>query len=238
MTLLAADGRLLVVAIDHALYSWPHPGLVDRSALIEEVIDAGADALIVSYGTLRDHRTALAGAKAILKLDLTTLSIGPYRDAPYRLAWTIEDALRLDAAAVLTYVQVGAAYELDDLHAAATVAAAADRASLPYVCEIMPIDSVTPTAIAAAARAGAELGAHLIKTSLPSPAEGLVEACAHGTPVIVAGGDLTADREALYDAVATCLGAGAAGVAFGRNVWGSGDAGGTVRRLAALVHPT
>lgn len=236
-SLLAADGRLLVVAIDHAMYSWPHPGLVDRDALIDTVVAEGADALIVSYGTLRDHRDALQGAKAILKLDLTTLSVGPYRDAPYRLAWTIDDALRLGAAAVLSYVQVGASYELDDLHVAATIASAADRAGIPYVCEIMPIDSVAPVAISAATRAGAELGAHVIKTSLPDPPAGLAEACAHGTPVIVAGGDLAADRETLYDAVATCLAGGAAGVAFGRNVWASDDPGGTVRRLAALVHP-
>jgi DhnA family fructose-bisphosphate aldolase class Ia len=235
--LVAADGRLLVVAIDHPLYSWPHPGLVDRPALIETVVDAGADALIVSYGTLRDHRSALRGAMPILKLDLTTLSVGPYRDAPYRLAWTIEDALRLGAAAVLTYVQVGASYELDDLHAAAIIASAADRAGIPYVCEIMPIDSVEPVAIAACVRAGAELGAHLIKTSLPDPPAGLADSCTHGVPVIVAGGDLAADREALYDAVATCLANGAAGVAFGRNVWASDDPEGTVRRLAALVHP-
>ena len=235
-SLLAADGRLVVVAIDHPLYSWPHPGLVDRASLIETVVAAGADALIVSYGTLRDHAEELRPARTILKLDLTTLSVGPYRDAPYRLAWTVDDALRLGADAVLTYVQVGASYELDDLHAAATVASAADRVGIPYVCEIMPIDSVEAVAIAAATRAGAELGAHLIKTSLPDPPAGLGEACAHGTPVIVAGGDLAADREALFDAVADCLANGAAGVAFGRNVWASPDPGGTVRRLAALVH--
>ena len=55
--------------------------------------------------------------------------------------------------------------------------------------------------------------------------------------MIVAGGDLAADREALYQAVATCLANGAAGVAFGRNVWASDDPGDTVRRLATLVHP-
>lgn len=236
--LLSADGRLVVVAIDHSLYSWPHAGLADRASLIESVVTAGTDALIVSYGTLRDHAAALRPARTILKLDLTTLSIGPYRDAPYRLAWAIDDALRLGADAVLTYVQVGADYELDDLHAAATVASAADRAGIPYVCEIMPIDSIEPVAIAAAARAGAELGAHVVKTSLPDPPAGLAEACAHGTPVIVAGGDLAADREGLYDAVAECLASGAAGVAFGRNVWGSDDPGETVRRLVALVHPS
>ena len=234
--LIGSDGRLLVVALDHGLYSWPNGGLEDRRAVIESAVAAGADALIVSYGTLRDHRSAFGAARPILKLDLTTISIGPYHDAPYRLAWTVDDAVRLGAAAVLTYVQVGAPYELDDLHAAAPVAASADRAGIAYVCEIMPIDSVAPEAISAATRTGAELGAHVVKTSFPDPPAGVAAACAHGTPVILAGGDLAPDRDALFGAVEACIGHGAAGVAFGRNAWGSDDPGATVRRLRGIVH--
>jgi DhnA family fructose-bisphosphate aldolase class Ia len=236
VSLLAADGRLLVVALDHGLYSWPNPGLEDRRAVIEMAVQNGADALITSYGTLRDFRGAFGDAKPILKLDLSTLSIGPYADAPYRLAWTVDDAIRLGAAAVLTYVQVGASNELDDLAAAAQVAAAADRAGIPYVCEIMPADAATPGAVSACTRAAAELGAHLVKTSLPDPPAGIAEACRHGPPVIVAGGPRAADREGLYQSVTDCLAAGTAGVAFGRNVWGADDPAGTVRRLRELVH--
>ena len=32
MTLLEEDGRLLIIALDHGLYSWPNPGLEDRRA--------------------------------------------------------------------------------------------------------------------------------------------------------------------------------------------------------------
>ena len=56
---LAADGRGVIVAIDHPLYSWPCRGLEDREALLRAVVGAGADAVIVSYGTLRDCRDAL-----------------------------------------------------------------------------------------------------------------------------------------------------------------------------------
>lgn len=237
MTLLSPDGRLLIIALDHGLYSWPNPGLEDRHAVIETAVTEGADALIASYGTLRDLRTAFGEAKAILKLDTTTLSVGSYQDAPYRLAWTVDDALRLGASAVLTYVQVGSPNELDDLQAAGQVAAAADRAGIPYVCEIMPVGEATPDAIAACVRAGAELGAHVVKTTIPVPADGLELCREQGVPIVLAGGDLAGDREGLYATVATCLAHGAAGVAFGRNAWGSGDLAGTVRRLREIVHP-
>ena len=137
---------------------------------------AGADAVICSYGTLRDLRSDFGDAAPILKLDLTTLSLGGhYPVSEYALAYRVEDALRLDAAAVLTYVQLGAPHELEALRTAARVAARADELGLPYVCEIMPVeggaypDASAPPAIAAAARTAAELGAHLVKTTMPSP---------------------------------------------------------------------
>ena len=55
---LGSDGRALIVAVDHPLYSWPCPGLEDRAGVLRAVSGAGADAIICSYGTLRDLRTA------------------------------------------------------------------------------------------------------------------------------------------------------------------------------------
>ena len=239
---LAPDGRAVVVAVDHGQYSWPVAGLEDRAATIRAVCDAGADAVIATYGTLRDHAGALGDAWPILKLDVTSVTLGGYADSEFALAWTVADAERLGVPAVLTLVQLGTPFELDTLRAAARVAADADRAGLAYVCEILPYESerfpdpFAPGAVAAAVRTAAELGARVVKTSLPSPPESIAEATSAGVPILVAGGDLQPDRDALFDATARALAAGAAGVAYGRNVWGSDDPAGTVRRLAELVH--
>lgn len=242
-SLLADDGRLLAVAVDHPLYSWPCPGLEDRATVLRTAAEAGADAFIASYGTLRDHREEFGAAKPILKLDLTTVSVGgSYPMTEYVLGYTLEDAERLGAAAVLTFVQLGAPFELEALRNAARVAAAADRAGLPYVCEIMPVggpqypDLVAPVGIVAAARTGAELGAHVVKTTMPVPAGAVGEVVGCGAPVILAGGDLAADRGALLDAVAEAMAAGAAGVAHGRNAWASPDPAGAVAALRGVVH--
>ena len=53
MALLAEDGRAVVVAVDHGLYSWPVDGLEDRAGVVRAVCEAGADGVIASYGTLR-----------------------------------------------------------------------------------------------------------------------------------------------------------------------------------------
>jgi fructose-bisphosphate aldolase / 2-amino-3,7-dideoxy-D-threo-hept-6-ulosonate synthase len=241
---LADDGRTVIVAIDHPLYSWPCPGLEDRGALLRSVTRAGADAVICSYGTLRDLRADFRDAAPILKLDLTTLSVGGhYPVSEYALAYRVEDAVRLGAAAVLTYVQLGAEHELEALRTAAGVAARADELGLPYVCEIMPVegeaypDAAAPVAIAAAARTAAELGAHVVKTTMPDPPEAMADVAACGVPVVLAGGDFDAADDRLLDVVRRALEAGAAGVAHGRNVWGRPDPGAAVKALRAVVHP-
>jgi DhnA family fructose-bisphosphate aldolase class Ia len=240
---LGDDGCAVVVAIDHPLHSWPCAGLEDRTRILRQVAAAGADAVIASYGTIRDLRPAFGRAAPILKLDLTTVTLGSnYPLSEYLPAWTVEDALRLEVSAVLTYVQLGAPFELQALRVAGQVAAACDRHRLTYVCEIMPVecamfpDPAAPEAIAAAARAGAELGAHVIKTTMPVPADGVAGAVACGIPVILAGGALARDRAELLRQVKTAIAQGAAGVAFGRNVWGARDPAGMVASLCGIVH--
>lgn len=235
--------RLLIVAIDHPLYSWPCAGLEDRAAVISAAVSGGADAFIAGYGTIRDLRGRFGPAIPILKLDLTTVTVGgDYPVSRYQVAWTVEDALRLGAGAVLTFVQLGADHELEALRAAGRVAAQADQAGLAYLCEIMPVESErfrepdSPLAVAAAARTGAELGAHLIKTSMPDPIGGVaVVAGACDAPLILAGGAVASDVESLLGRVVAALDGGARGVAFGRNVWAVDEPETIVRRLRTLL---
>jgi DhnA family fructose-bisphosphate aldolase class Ia len=234
----------VIVAVDHPLYSWPCPGLDDRAAVLRAISAAGADAIICAYGTLRDMREAFGASAPILKLDLTSVAVGGhYPVSEYALAYRVEDALRLGAAAVLTYVQLGTSFELEALRTAAAVAARADEGELPYVCEIMPIageaypDPAAPVAIAAAARTAAELGARVVKTTMPDPPEAMADVAGCGVPVVLAGGELESDTAALLDRVRRALAAGAAGVAHGRNVWSRPDPGAAVAALCDVVHP-
>jgi DhnA family fructose-bisphosphate aldolase class Ia len=239
----ATDGKAVVVAIDHALYSWPCKGLEDRQVLIEAVVAAGADAVIASYGTIRDYRAAFDCTSPILKLDLTTVTLGSsYAITDHVPTWTIEHALRLGVRVVMTYIQLGAPFELEALRAAGRIAADCDRHGLDYICEIMPVeserfpDAYAPDAIAASCRTGAELGAHVIKTTMPSPPARIDESVSCGTPIILAGGNFASDRARYLADIKSAIGAGARGVAVGRNVWGSTDPGAAVKELCRIVH--
>ena len=239
---LFPGGRGVIVAIDHPLYMWPARGLEDRRSLISTVAAAGADGIIASYGTIRDHGDAFGGARKILKLDLKALSVGGYQEGDHLVCWSLDDARRVGADAVLTFVQVGCPDELEALGQAARIAAQCDAAGIPYLCEIMPIQSESypdpydPAAIAACVRSAAELGAHLVKTSIPNPPAAIGQATGAGLPVFLAGGDPQPTEQAFYDQVSEAIAGGASGVAVGRNVWGKADPGAIVARLRQIVH--
>ena len=64
--ILKSDGRCLTVALDHGMVHGPARGLGNPDALIGQMIEAGADALMVSYGTLKRLGHLLRGRVAVI----------------------------------------------------------------------------------------------------------------------------------------------------------------------------
>ena len=84
---------------------------------------------------------------------------------------------------------------------------------------------------------GIELGADLIKTEFIGPAESFRQVTSNSyRPILVLGGSKTDDERALFSLVKTALEAGAAGVAFGRNIWGHPRPGAMVAALSRIIH--
>ncbi|WP_119274703.1 class I fructose-bisphosphate aldolase [Taklimakanibacter deserti] len=202
--------------------------------------------MIASYGTIRDFRSAFGPVKPILKLDLTSLTLGgQYPLTEYVMAYDLDDAERLGVKTVLNYIQLGAPFELEALRQSARLAAKCDARGFTYLCEIMPVESAmyptpeAPEAIAAACRTGQELGAHVIKTTMPVPGEGIASAVAAcDIPVVLAGGAPAKDGRAYDASIARALASGIAGVAIGRNAWGASDPAQAMQRFCRLVHAT
>jgi DhnA family fructose-bisphosphate aldolase class Ia len=91
--------------------------------------------------------------------------------------------------------------------------------------------------VARGARIGAELGADVIKTVCPGdPREfaAVVEACP--VPVVALGGPRMTSDDEVVALASGVVAAGAAGVAFGRNVWGSPDPRALLTQLHEAVH--
>ena len=240
---LASDGRALVVAMDHARTFGAIEGLESPDAVIEAAVDAGADAVMTTFGVVKRYREQLIGRiPTILRLDG-----GPstYREdwlayTEWSLLHSVEDALLLGADGVVVMAFVGIPVELETYRIVAKVAGECLRANVPLMVEALPCpseripDPKAADAMADAARLAFEHGADLVKTYYTEGFRQVTENCP--VPVLIAGGPKMETVEETLQVVHSAIGAGAAGAVFGRNIWQSGDTRGAIRALKGIIH--
>jgi DhnA family fructose-bisphosphate aldolase class Ia len=246
MSLLAPDGRALIVAMDHARTHGVIAGLEDPGAVIDVMVDAGADAIMTTYGVIKRHKDRLIGrVPTVMRLDG-----GP---SLYREDWlantewaqlhSVEDALLLGADGVVVMAFVGLPIELETYRIVANTASHCMRVNLPLVVEALPApseripDAREPVAMAAAARLGFEHGADIIKTyytGSPESFRTVIDNCP--VPTLIAGGPRMDTVKDTLAVVHGAMVAGAAGVVFGRNIWQSESPAAMVRALRAIIH--
>jgi fructose-bisphosphate aldolase/2-amino-3,7-dideoxy-D-threo-hept-6-ulosonate synthase len=229
--LFGPDGHLLLVAMDHAVFLGHQDGLDLRT--MASVVSAGADAVMTTFGSAR--RAARAPevlGRAALVLSLDVRAPDPEEQ--------VLNALRLGADSVKVLAASGDAAQWTALE---RYALHAERWGIPFQAEVIPggfdqPEQHTPANIARVCRQAAEMGADYVKTLYTGDPESMRRAVDGATvPVVILGGDRTADEDALLRQVSDALSAGVAGIAFGRNIWGHADPAAITRRLVAVVHP-
>lgn len=229
--IFGADGRTLIVAMDHAGYMGPVPGLIDPAATVRGVVAGGADAVMTTIGSARRCLGDLDGRGFILSVDL-------HASDPQAV---VEQAVALGADSIKTL----AYWNSDDragIHNLARYGVLCDRWGIPFQAEMIPVsfaavDKHTPENIAIAARVGAESGADYVKTMYTGDAESfrrVVEGA--GVPVVILGGARSEGGAPVERQVADAIRAGGAGIAFGRNIWSAPDPEAAARTFAAVVH--
>src|SRR5215210_4100853 len=193
--ILAADGKALIVAMDHARAYGAIEGLEDPGTVIEASIDSRADVIMTTFGVAKRYREQLAGRiPTIIRLDG-----GPslYREdwlayTEWSLLHSVEDALLLGADGVVLMAFVGIPVELETYRIVSRVAGECLRADLPLVVEALLCpggripDPVAPEAMASAARIGFEHGADIVKSYFTEDFRKVTDNCP--VPVLIAGG--------------------------------------------------
>jgi len=228
--LFGADGRLLLVAMDHAAFMGPVPGL--DLPTIAKVVAAGADAIMTTFGTARRATEANVLGHAALVLSLDVHAAEPQEE--------VEAALRQGADSVKVLAVSG---DREQWAALQRYALVCDKWGLPFQAEVIPggfdqPEKHTPANIALVCRQAAEMGADYVKslyTGNPESMRRVVEGAT--VPVVILGGERASDDASLLRQVHDALEAGVAGLAFGRNIWSQADPAAITRRLHAAVHP-
>jgi class I fructose-bisphosphate aldolase len=236
------SGRILTVAIDHAPSYGVLDGLENIQRVVDDVANAGPDAMLMMKGVAARCFPSHAGKVALI---MKCSTISPYH--PEHDVWvaSVEDALRLGADAIAMAMTVGSAEQPQLMANVGALVREAERVGLPVVVHAYPCGECIPPEerysmerVAYASRLAMELGVDIIKTFYTGSAETFARVVEIAAPalVVAAGGPrLETDADVLrmaYDVVQ----AGAAGITFGRNIWQSGDARGMIQALRHVMH--
>jgi class I fructose-bisphosphate aldolase len=248
-----ASGRSLAIAVDHGMPGEPDllEGIEDMEAVIEALVAADPEALLLTPGQAELLQRRVGRAKPALVLRLDTGNVFG-REVPDRpSSWMYDDpvalAVRLDAACVIVNLQDSPGQP--SLREACVqnimrLRGECDRAAMPLMVEPVPMAPKTAgydvhrdaERLRGLVRQATELGADLIKCDpLPDQAAFARVVRTARVPVLVRGGGRITDEEVLR-ITADVLAAGATGLVYGRNVIQHDDPAAMTRALAALVH--
>ena len=228
-----ASGRTVMLAFDHGYFQGPTTGLERMDLSIVPLIPH-ADVLMCTRGALRQVIPPSATNALVLRCSggqsiLTELS----REA---IAVDIEDAIRLNAAAITTQIYVGAEYEHQSIKNLIQLIDTGNRVGIPTMAVTGVGADMKRDAryFGLATRIAAELGAHYVKSYFVE--EGFERVCAGcPVPIVIAGGKKLPELDALIMAW-KAIDQGAAGVDMGRNIFQSDDPVAMIQAVGAVVH--
>ena len=226
-----ATGRTVMLAIDHGYFLGPTSGLEEPGAMVEPLLPY-ADSLMLTRGILRRCIPAQSTNPIVLRVSGGTSVLRELSGEGLTVA--IEDAIRLNAAAVTMSVFVGAEGERTTLLNLAKLVDAGEQYGIPVLAVTAVGKDMARDAryLGLASRICAELGAHMVKTYYCEGFEEVVRSTP--VPVVIAGGKKIPEKQAVklaYDAIQ----AGARGVDMGRNIFQSDCPVGMIRAVRAVV---
>jgi len=226
-------GRTVMLAIDHGYFQGPTKGL-ERIDLNILPIAPYADTLMLTRGILRSVVPPSYTRAIVLRA-----SGGPsiLRElSNEQIAVDMEDAVRLNAAAVAVQVFIGSEYETQSVHNMTRLIDIGTRYGIPVLAVTAVGTEMKRSAryFRLACRICAELGAHYVKTYyIPKGFESVTASCP--VPIVMAGGKKIPELDALtmaYNAVQE----GAAGVDMGRNIFQADSPAAMIQAVGAAVH--
>jgi DhnA family fructose-bisphosphate aldolase class Ia len=247
------SGRSLAIAVDHGVPGEPDllEGIEDMEAVVESLVAAGPDAVLLAPGQaeLLQRRVGRAKPSLVLRVDTGNVFGREIPDRP--ASWMYPDpvglAVRLDAACVIANLQdVPGQGSLREscVRNIMRLRGECDRAAMPLMVEPVPMAPSSggydvhrdTERLLGLVRQATELGADAIKCDPLPDAAGFARVVRNArVPVLVRGGGRITEAE-LMRITESVLAAGAVGLVYGRNVTQHESPTAMVRALSSLVH--
>jgi putative autoinducer-2 (AI-2) aldolase len=226
-------GRTVMFAIDHGYFQGPTTGL-ERIDLTIVPLMYYADAIMLTRGILRTSVPPTLNKPIVMRC-----SGGPSilkELSNEELAVDIEDAIRMNVAAVTLQVFIGGEYETRSVHNMTRLIDMGLRYGIPTMAVTAVGKDMVRDAryFRLACRICAELGAHFVKTYYVEKGfETVTASCP--VPIVMAGGKKIPELDALTMAY-KAIQEGAAGVDMGRNIFQSDAPKAMMQAIYKIVH--
>ncbi|MBF0400838.1 MAG: 3-hydroxy-5-phosphonooxypentane-2,4-dione thiolase [Magnetococcales bacterium] len=226
-------GRTVMLAVDHGYFMGPTSGLERIDVNINPLLPY-ANTLMCTRGVLRSLIPPTFNKGVVLRASGGPSILKELSDE--RIAVDMEDALRLNVAAVAVQVFIGGPFETQSVHNMTQLVDQGNRYGMPVLGVTAVGKELARDAkyMRLATRICAELGATYVKTYFVEKGfETVAAACP--VPIVIAGGKKLPEKEALtmaYQAVQQ----GAAGVDMGRNIFQSTAPTAMIQAVRKVVH--
>ena len=236
------DGRVLIVAMDHAAALGNIEGLEKPGEIIRQVRAGGADAILTTYGVCKQFAEEIGGMGIVLRVD-GGVSLLVKERGPMQLTYDVYDALRIGADAVGCMGMPGSRFEAVMLPYLSELVRQCAEWNMPVMAEMLPSgfenpsEWWTPENVGHACRIGAELGVDFIKTAYTGDVESFRKVVEQVyVPIVVLGGAMSKAPRDLLNDVHGAMQAGASGVAMGRNIYRYSEPDRMTAAIAAVIH--
>lgn len=254
--LFGSDGKCVEIALDHGSHNQRRflEGLEKFDDVLHTVASSGPDAILLTAGQAPSLQRMRLERKPslVLRCDLTNIYTLPAPKFAFceMIKEPVEQALRLDAAAVLLnlfFVPQNPVVYHQCITNVCEIKSACERYDMPLIVEPLILVGSGDTGgydisgdledVKALVRQAVELGADVIKADPTDSIERyreLVEVAGQ-VPLLPRGGGKVSEQE-IIERTHTLMEAGAAGVVYGRNIFQHENIISMVRAIRAIVH--
>ena len=235
-SLIQPDGRCCFLPIDHGYFQGPTRSLEQPGETIAPILEY-SDALFLTRGVLRYCVDPAIKQPIILRVSGGTSMVGSDL-ANETITTSMEEAVRLNVAAVGVSIFVGSEYEHQTLTNLSKLVNEGERYGMPVMAVTAvgrELEDRSARYLGLACRIAAELGAKVVKTYWCDDGfEKVVQGCP--APVVMAGGPSVDTELEVFQFVHDGLQKGSIGVNLGRNIWQNEHPVAMSQAIRALVH--
>ena len=233
--LIQSDGHCMFLPIDHGYFQGPTSRLEQPGETIRPLVPF-ADGLFVTRGVLRACVPPDNSPPVILRVSGGSSVIG--KDLAHEsLTTSVQEAIRLNAAAVGMSIFVGSDYEYDSLVNLGKLVDECENSGIPVMAVTAvgkELEKRDARYLGLCCRIAAEFGAKVVKTYWCEEFDKVVNGCP--VPIVMAGGPKCETEQEVFEFVHDGMQKGAIGLNLGRNVWQHDYPVPMMKALRAIIH--